>query len=114
MRPMTHYARRCYLYLIVWISYVVRYQLRNSLTPPFLGRPCNPIMKRAEIRRIQATNSGLSCGWEQPEARRLGASSSSATREDFRRSAASLVAMSERPATAVTIGRLVGCWLLCR
>src|SRR5258708_22176091 len=38
--------------------------------------------------------------------------SSSSTRADFRRSAASVVAMSERPATAVTIAKLTGCCLL--
>src|SRR6202051_52447 len=35
--------------------------------------------------------------------------SSSTTRADFRRSAANVVAMSERPATAVTIAKLAGC-----
>src|ERR1700678_3593653 len=38
--------------------------------------------------------------------------SSSTTRAAFRRGAASVVAMSERPATAVTIAKLAGCCLL--
>src|ERR1700758_3949399 len=62
MRPVPHCPRRCYLYLIVWISYVVRYQLRNILRPPFLGRPCSPIMKRPPEAAKKASNSGLSCG----------------------------------------------------
>src|SRR5882757_5495616 len=61
MRPMPHCPRRCYLYLIVWISYVVRYQLRNILIPPFLGRPCNPIMKGIPDPANEAGYSGLSC-----------------------------------------------------
>src|SRR6185437_9371055 len=61
MRPMPHCRARCYLYLIVWISYVVRYQLRNILDSPFLGRPCSPIMKERRKPANEATNSGLSC-----------------------------------------------------
>src|ERR1700727_808802 len=40
--------------------------------------------------------------------------SSSTARADFRRSAARVVAMSEGPATAVTIARLTGCCLVAR
>src|SRR3984893_7972693 len=59
-----------------------------------------------------AGNSRLSCDCEKPEARQSGEMSSSTTHEDLRRSAASLVAMPERPTTAVTIAKLVGCCLL--
>src|ERR1700761_4888170 len=61
MRSAPHCAPRCYLYLTVCISYVVRYQLRNSLIPPFLGPPCNPIMKVPLKWAEAAAEMPLSC-----------------------------------------------------
>src|SRR3984957_18741443 len=107
MRSAPHCAPRCYLYLTVCISYVVRYQLRNSLIPPFLGRPCNPIMK-VPLKWAEATaEMPLSCNCEKPERVCGQKYRQQNSRGKLRRSAANLVAMPERPTTAITIAKLV-------